>query len=45
MSQGKLIGNHLNWEKDGEQKFLKNDESNIVTFVCKKCGYLESYVK
>ncbi len=45
MKQGRLMGVQADWQKDGEQRFLKNDSPNIITYACQKCGYLESYVR
>lgn len=45
MEEGKIIGKNNNWRTNTSKDFLKDSEKEILSYACKKCGYLESYVK
>jgi predicted nucleic-acid-binding Zn-ribbon protein len=44
MKEGNFTGQVVEWEKDGDRSFLKDEQSKIVTYACEKCGFIESYV-
>lgn len=45
MKSGNLTGQEIDWKKEGDRSFLRDEGRKIFTYACEKCGYMESYVR
>ena len=44
MEKGEITGNAQQWRREDEQSFLQTKGREIVTYACRDCGFLESYI-